>query len=105
MATSSSAPVEMTDAQIDNMEFENFRIDGAIVWTSYRDRFEFFPVAGFGRTRSLQDEVPFDVYARRISEDHRRVTFTFAYVDGGQRYQARLFTRVQEGKQSENKIK
>ncbi len=93
-----SEDLGMTDAQIDNMEWENFVLGGALVLSSYRDRFEFYPAAGYPGTGTLQDNVPFDLAERRINIPQRREAWPFRYTPDGEEYDGRMFTRVQEGK-------
>ncbi len=93
-------PPDLTDRQIDDMEFGRVKYQGAIIFSSYSDRFEYVSMGGF-ETGTLQELVPFDITQRHITEDERKSSFDFRYLNGGEMYQGRFFQRVEEGKNFE----
>ncbi len=93
-------PNEMTDEEIDDMEFRDLYLQGCFVLSSYQDKFDFYPAEGFPHTGTLQDNLPFDLAARRIAPNDRLTPFVFKYLRDGVDFEARFFTRVQAGKQT-----
>ena len=91
-----------TDTDIDEFEFSRLELEGAILLTSFSDKFEFVPLDGYGPGRHLNDLVPFDYLERRIAIPDRKRPFAFTYIDGGEAYMGRFLTRVQIGKHSIN---
>ncbi len=87
----------MTDDQIDDGEFADLQLQGAIVFTSFDNKFEYLPATGFGSGQSMYDIIPFNIRERRIAIPDRKRPFKFRYIEGGEEYEARFFTRVQQG--------
>ncbi len=94
------AMLEMSDQQIDDLEFQNLQIEGGLILSSFRDKFEFYPLAGHPGTGTLEEVVGFDLSQRRITGIDRRRIFTFKYTPDGESYTGQFFTRVQAGKQT-----
>ncbi len=89
---------DLTDTDIDNIEMAALVLEGAIILSSFNDKFEIVPIAGFGPGRTLDDIVPFDYKERRIGIPERKRPFKFTYIEGGEEYEGRFFTRLQIGK-------
>ncbi len=88
----------ITYAEIDQNEFTDLKLMGCIILTSFSDKFELYPMEGYPGTGTLQDNLPFPLGTRRITENDRKTPFVFKYLADGEDFEARLFTRVQMGK-------
>ncbi len=95
---SNQPPAQLTDAEIDNLEFADLRLSGAIIHTSFADKFEYLPAEGFPGGQTMRELIPFDIDERRIALPDRKRAFAFRYTADGDLYVARFFTRIQAGK-------
>ncbi len=88
---------ELSGDEIEDREFNNFKIKGAIILSEFRDTFEYYPREGYEGTGSLASQTRIDLWARELEEADRKIQNFIQYYRDGELYYARVFARVQRG--------
>ena len=103
IASTSIGAAEPTEHDVEVLEatfHQDLKLMGALVWTSYNDKIIYVPIVGFPGTPALEEMVKFDLYAAKLTNVQRNIQFTLTFDDSGDEYDAKLFARIEEGKQN-----
>ncbi len=81
----------------EDTEFVDLHLKGAILYTTFADDFQFFPMSGARGVGSLAAQCKMDLLVHTLPLKKRKEYFPLQFVAGGEVYEAKLFCRVQDG--------